>query len=93
MIEINEYRRSPAAPSILVNKIGGIYRVNQSITKVTLALSTPTAAGTTDTVEAVNLLWENGDLHAAQEMFEWAFREIERGTFIASDGERRGRSQ
>jgi hypothetical protein len=37
MIEFNEYRRNPFAPTPFVNKLCGIYRVNPHIIKCTLA--------------------------------------------------------
>jgi hypothetical protein len=94
MIELNEYRPNPGAPQILVNKVGGIYRVSANILKVTFVLATPTLTGAPETIERVSLLWEEPDVHEANEQFTWAFREIRRGTFHAAvtddGGGRRG---
>ena len=37
MIEFNAYVRNPPAPRILVNNIGGVYRLDRSIIQVTFA--------------------------------------------------------
>jgi hypothetical protein len=36
MIEVNEFRPNPAAPTLFVNRIGGIYRISPSIKKTDL---------------------------------------------------------
>jgi hypothetical protein len=41
MIEFTDYRLNAAAPTIFVNKLGSIYRLTQSITKVTFVLAAP----------------------------------------------------
>jgi hypothetical protein len=37
MIEFNAYVRNPPAPRIFVNNIGGVYRLDRSIIRVTFA--------------------------------------------------------
>jgi hypothetical protein len=39
MIEFNTYLPNPRAPTIFVNKIGGLHRLSTTITKLSLALS------------------------------------------------------
>src|SRR5262249_53884694 len=56
MIEFSNYRRNPAAPTLFVNKIAGIYRVSPGNLKVTYALAT----GPTDVSEVGSLIWPDG---------------------------------
>jgi hypothetical protein len=83
MIEFIDYRRNPAAPTLFVNRIGGIYRLSQSIKKITFVLST-----TSETVETASLLWEDGDLYEANSNLRWTLEELRRGTFRIEDGVR-----
>lgn len=97
MIEFNEYKPSPLAPTILVNKVGGIYRVTNSILKCTFALASFGPGGIPECIERVNLLWEVHDWLEGGEAFRWAMREFAGGTFrdaIPDDGGgRRPRTQ
>lgn len=96
MIEFTEYRANPMAPSILVNKVGGIYKISHNLVKVTFALTSTVSGGLRECVERVSLIWEPGDVMAAQQMFEWAFKEWRNGTFsdyAPDDGGRRTRTQ
>jgi hypothetical protein len=81
MIEFNECRPNPGAPTLFVNRIGGIYRVSKSIMKVTFVLTT---AGK-ETVEAASLLWEDAELYEANSTMRWALEECRRGTFSVED--------
>jgi hypothetical protein len=95
MIEFTEYVRDSHAPQILVNKIGGIYRLNNSIIKVTCVLESPGPGGIRTVIERGSFLWHIHDVMEANRECSWAFDEMRRGTFIApdDDGGRRQRSQ
>jgi hypothetical protein len=70
----------PAAPTIFVNKISGIFRLNPTITKVTFALSRGPAVA----VEASSSLWETAELDDAHA--GWAFDEIRCGIIGMDEG-------
>jgi hypothetical protein len=94
MIEFSLYEKSPIAPSIFVSRIGGIYRVNPHITRVTLCQLVPIINAEPKLTEAVNLIWENSDWDAAFDGFGWAHAEVRKGTFVPDDGGgRRSRTQ
>jgi hypothetical protein len=84
MIDFDAYRPNPCTPQLFVNKVGGIYRLSQSITKMAFTLSTGSEA-----VETASLLWENAALYEAQHCLDWALREMQRGTFRIDEGGRR----
>jgi hypothetical protein len=88
MIEFTEYLRDSHAQQKLVNKIGGIYRVNQNIIKCTFVLASPGAGGIVQAVEQVSLLRGNRDVYEAHDQLDWAFREISRGTFMTDEARR-----
>ena len=89
MIEINDYVPNPLAPSFLVNKVGGIYRVTKNLMKCTLVLASPGRCGIQTAIERVSLLWEHADMYEANDICHWVLAEMQRGTFvdaIADDG-------
>ncbi len=86
MIEFTEYARDTHAPQVLVNQIGGIYRIDRHIMKCTFVLAAPGAGGIITAVERVSLLWSMHDAYAAQDQLDWAFKEISRGTFATDEG-------
>lgn len=92
MIEFNAYRRNPLAPTVFVNKIGGIYRINPHIVKVTMCqLTSSEQSGDINLTEACSLLWENAEWDDAFDGFRWAHGEIRKGVFV--DDGRRSRAQ
>lgn len=97
MIEFTEYRPNPAAPTVYVNKVGGIYRVDRTLIKVTFISGTPGPGGSHLYVESASLLWEPNRWMEAGDCFRWAISEFAKGTFHGAvrdgDGGRRGRTQ
>jgi len=61
MIEFNAYVRNPPAPRILVNNIGGVYRLDGGIIQVTFAwqFRDPNF----NTVEQGSLIWPKANWH------------------------------
>ena len=86
MIEFNTYRGNPGAPTIFVNKVGGIYCLDTDLVKCTFALEAPCAGGTLECVETVSLLWPSAAWHESHDVLRWAIDEIRRGTFAPADG-------
>lgn len=97
MIEFTEYRANPLAPTVLVNRVGGIYRVSHNLIKVTFALVATASGGARECVERVSLVWEPHDVLKANENCSWAFKEWVNGTFADAlpddGGGRRHRTQ
>lgn len=97
MIEFTEYTPNAGAPTAVVNKVAGIYRLTPTLIKCTFALGTPTAAGVIRTIEAANLIWDMNDWLEAGDSFRWAIAEFTKGTFqnaVPDDGGgRRPRTQ
>ena len=98
MIEFSEYATNPNAPSILVNKLVGIYRLQPALIKCTFGLESLTAAGVLRTVEAASLIWTDSTTWLDNsDLFKWATAEVRKGTFqnaIPDDGGgRRARTQ
>src|SRR5712672_297031 len=75
MIEFTEYVRNPHAPQLFVNKVGGIYRIDDII-KCTFVLAIPGVGGIMQTVEQGSLLWQHHAVIEANEAFDWAFKEM-----------------
>jgi hypothetical protein len=75
MIEFNSYTPNPGAPTIFCNRIGGLYRLSPTITKLTFALTN----GPASTVEVASLIWEASELDEAHRLLRWAFDEVRRG--------------
>jgi hypothetical protein len=80
MIEFSNCRRNPAASTLFVNKIAGIYRVSPSTLKVIYALAT----GPADVSEVGSLLWQDGDLDESRRTLN-----CRHGTFGLDEGLRR----
>jgi hypothetical protein len=80
MIEFNTYLPNPRAPTIFVNKIGGLHRLSTTITKLSLALSCGRA------VVVASLIWESAELDEAHRLLRWAFDKMRRGRIEAVSG-------
>jgi hypothetical protein len=81
MILFHAYKEDRRAPTVRVAKVGGIYRQETGLIKVTLidGESYPSAR--------VHVLWEPWEWVDCQEMLNFAIKEFKRGTF-ANDGPR-----
>lgn len=84
MIEFGEYRPNPTAPTILVDRVCGIYH-HSGLIKCTFGLELPGMAGIRSVDERVSLLWQPPAVLSANEAFVWAFEEFRKGTFRAAD--------
>lgn len=89
MIRLLTYRDNPLAPTALVCKIGGIYRTDTHLIRVTLVDEVPNSEGIVEVIAAAHLVWktEANWLESGTD-FRWIMQEFRRGTFIA-DGPRR----
>jgi hypothetical protein len=80
--EFTEFQHNPLAPTIFVNKIGGLHRLSPSITKLSFALTN----GHSSATELASLIWEAAELDEAHQMLSWAMSEIGRGGIDATSG-------
>jgi hypothetical protein len=80
---------NPAAPTLLVNKVGGIYQLGRSLMRVTFVLQEMEFGGATKCVEKCSLLWEPAALFEAEHSINSALTEYQQGTFEITDGGRR----
>ena len=96
MIELTAYTPNPLAPTLFVNKIGGVYRRPGGIIQVTFASEYSGVGGLTQTVQAASLLWPEHDWHEAGQQFKWIYEQIAAGHLsgVPDDGGgRRSRTQ
>jgi hypothetical protein len=82
MIEFNSYLPNLGAPTIFVNKIGALYRLSPSITKLSFALSN----GHASAVEVASLIWESAELDEAHRLLRWAFDVMRHGRLEVAGG-------
>ncbi len=90
MVQFETYRDNPLAPTALVSKIGGIYRVDTHLIRVTFIDDVPNADGRLEAIAQSHLIWktERNWLESG-ETFRWVMKEFMRGGFPASgDGSR-----
>lgn len=72
-------KSNPLAPRILVNNLGGIYRLDGSLVRVTLVQQyrEPDVSA----VAQASLIWPEAHWHAYGHTMRWVQREIVKGTF------------
>ena len=93
MIEFSRYRENPLAPTVIVNKVGGIYQVNSTLIKVTFVAQFPLAGGEVDPVATVHLIWPTRQWLESGDIFRFAMAEFQRGMIHDDGGGRRARTQ
>jgi hypothetical protein len=87
MIQFNAYRDNPLAPTALVSKIGGIYRLNTHLIRVTFIDEQPNALGDVEAVAQSHLIWKTAQHWLdTNELFRWAMGEFRHGTFHVKEG-------
>jgi hypothetical protein len=75
MIQFHAYRDNPLAPTAFVSSVGGIYRHNENLIRVTFINDA------TDPVVQSQLIWTPWAWLESQPLFDFAMREFRRGTF------------
>jgi hypothetical protein len=84
MIKLNAYRDNPLAPTALVSKVGGIYRVDPHLIRVTFIRDIPNAEGHYESVAQAHLIWTTGrrsDWLDTRSDFDFAMAELRREMF------------
>lgn len=83
MIRFSTYKDNPLAPTALVSKVGGIFRVDTHLIRVTFIDDVPNAEGVMETVAQGHLIWKTAaDWIATREIFQFAMKEFQDGTFM-----------
>ena len=88
MIEFHEYRQNSCAPTVLVDKLCGLYW-HSGLIKCTDGLVSAGPGGFTQCTEQLSAIWQPQALLEAQHSLDWALREWQAGTVRIDDNGRR----
>lgn len=87
MIRFARYKDNPIAPTAIVSKVGGIFRVNTHLIRVTFYDEVPNSEGEPEAIAQVHLVWKTAqDWLATRDVFPFAMDEFEKGSFDADGG-------
>jgi hypothetical protein len=78
MILFNAFRERARTPTLYVNTIGGIFRVDANTLKETLCATLPNARGDMETVATVHLIWPTNTWLESAALIRYARHEYER---------------
>jgi hypothetical protein len=73
----------PRAPKLLVNDIGGIYRLEGGLIQVTFIQKFEDHRR--NAIEQGSLIWPEQSFHQSEHLMRWAVKEIARGTFSRNE--------
>lgn len=77
MVQFNAYRDNPLAPTALVSKIGGIYRVDAHLIRVTFIDEIPNYDGEFEAIAQSHLVFKTeADWFAAKELLDFAMEQF-----------------
>jgi hypothetical protein len=94
MLRLYPYKDNPLAPEALVSKVGGIYRVDTHLIRVTFIDEVPDPSGEMVAIAKSHLVWKTEeDWLATREIFDFVMEQFRKGSLQDDGGGRRKKMQ